>query len=219
MTIRLLTTGPFAGLPDGHFRTILADPPWTYKTFNGKPGIKAPPYPTMSLDEIKALPVADLAADGSWLFLWTTPCFLDFSRECMKAWGFRFSSVAFTWIKISRDGSIRRGLGKTTRKSSETVLLGKLGAPKILSRPDEVLLAMPRQHSRKPPEIMDRIEAFCPGPRIELFSRESRPNWTHWGLETGKFDEDLPDRKTPFLCGSSPLRKGRLERHDGQAHL
>jgi N6-adenosine-specific RNA methylase IME4 len=201
MTIRLLTTGPFAGLPDGHFRTILADPPWRFKTFSGKPGIKGPPYPTMSLDEIKALPVGDLAANGCWLFLWTTGTFLDLSREVMRAWGFRYSSTFGVWIRTTQDGRIRKGLGKTSRKSAEFVLLGKIGSPKILSRPDEVLLAPSKEHSRKPPQMLQRIEEFCPGPRIELFARERREGWTSWGNQIDYF---TPSHR-------APLQEGRLE--------
>jgi N6-adenosine-specific RNA methylase IME4 len=187
MTIRLLTTGPFAGLPDGRAKCIVADPPWKFRTYNGEPGIKAPPYPTMSLDAIKALPVADLAANGCWVFLWTTGTFLDMSRETMRAWGARFSSVAFTWVKVDANGKPRLGLGKTTRKSTEICLLGKIGSPRVLERVPELIVARVRAHSQKPEEFFHRVERFCDSPRIELFSRQRRPDWLSWGDQVDHF--------------------------------
>src|SRR3954462_739572 len=186
--MRLISDGPFAGLGDGHFGAIYADPPWHYVTYNGKRSSRSPRYQTMTLDAIQALPVCHLARNPSWLFLWTSPPFLALSLATMRAWGFRYSSTFTVWVKTTKDGRPRKGLGRTSRKSCEFVLLGKIGQPKILFCPDEILMACPREHSRKPAQVAERIEQFCPGPRIELFARESRPGWVSWGDQRTLFD-------------------------------
>lgn len=193
---------PFAGLEAHGYSCLLIDPPWKHTTWSDK-GItsRAPAhhYDVMTLPEIKALPVADLAGRDTHLFLWTTQPHLELSFQILKAWGFKYSSVAFTWVKLLRrydnpDGLIRprdvkRGTGYTTRKSTELVLLGRKGSPVRLSgNVDEVIFAPLREHSRKPDEQYPRIEAYCDGPRLELFGRQSRPGWTVWGDQATLFD-------------------------------
>lgn len=186
-------------LPSGPFRAIVADPPWR---FSG--GTKGRPqhYPRMSDTEIAVLPVGALADPaGCWLFLWVTSPKLPAAFAIAAAWGFRYSARAFVWIKTHRrldgagpalfvhPGSLHRGTGYTTRKNAEDCLLFRRGRPKRLARDVfEVIFAPPREHSRKPPEAAERIERFCEGPYLELFSRESRPGWSSWGTEAGKFD-------------------------------
>jgi len=109
-------------------------------------------------------------------------------------------------VKVDRTGKPRIGLGHTTRKSTELVLLGKIGAPRVLERVPELIVAPVREHSRKPDEFFHRVERFCAGPRIELFARERRPLWDSWGNEIDKFaglgTEADPNRERP---GTSPL--------------
>jgi N6-adenosine-specific RNA methylase IME4 len=153
----------------------------------------------MKLPEIKALPVGDLAAKDCHLFMWTTGPNLEQAFEVMKAWGFHYSSVAFTWVKLwnSRadtlfmtDNDFVIGLGHTTRKNTEYCLLGRKGSPKRRSKSvRELLIAARREHSRKPDEAVRRIEEYADGPYLELFARTSRPNWTAWGNQTDRFPE------------------------------
>jgi hypothetical protein len=119
----------------------------------------------------------------------------------MDAWGFRYSSVAFTWVKTNPKApvlfldhrSFHIGLGHTTRKNAEFCLLGRRGSPKRLSKAvRELIIAPRREHSRKPEEAYARIEQFCAGPRLELFGRQTRLGWEVWGNEATKFDAAVP---------------------------
>lgn len=200
---------PFADLPHGHFGTILADPPWHFRArtalqmsnWTSRRDAEKH-YAVLGADDIAALPVKQLAAKDAHLFLCVTgPC-LQQGFEVMEAWGFRYSAVAFTWIKLKRsfnanqlrvlptaESDLHVGLGLTTRKNAEFVLLGRRGnAKRIAKNVREVILAPVREHSRKPDEMFDRVQRYCAGPYLELFARTRRPGWTSWGLEVGKFD-------------------------------
>lgn len=199
-----MTTPP---LPEGPFSCVAADPPWYFRP-------RVPPvadhrfrrdveryYPTMRLDEIKALPVARIAARDAHLFLWATGPNLPQAFDVMAAWGFKYSGTAFVWVKIKRglseqqlriirmaDHNLHVGLGFTTRKNAEFCLLGRRGAPKRLARDvREIILAPVREHSRKPDEARERIERYCAGPYLELFARDRRPGWTSWGNDVDHF--------------------------------
>lgn len=190
-------TWPFGDLPPRSFRAISADPPWS---FSG--GTKSRPqhYTRMTDRELARLPVEDLAhPEGCWLFLWITSPKLPVAFRLAEAWGFRYSARAFVWIKTERaaaeplivfpqDG-LHTGTGYTTRKNAEDCLLFRRGAPQRLAADiHEVILSPIREHSRKPDAAYDRIRRFCPGPHLELFSRESRTGWEVFGNEAGKFD-------------------------------
>lgn len=189
----------------GGFGAILADCPWRFQVWSAKGLDRAPPYATMKLPEIMALPVADLAARDCILFLWATDPMLPQALEVGRAWGFTHKTTAFTWVKMRRAGSPRgllfkepehklfpMGPGYWTRANPETCLLFTRGKPKRLSRSVRQLLIAPRrEHSRKPDEQYARIEALCDGPYLELFARSRRSGWTAWGNEVGKFDPPL----------------------------
>jgi N6-adenosine-specific RNA methylase IME4 len=188
--------GPF---PEGPFRAVAADPPWTYHAFSTKGEGRSAQrhYPTMSLDAIKALPVADAAARDCHLFLWVTGPYLPKAFEVMEAWGFRYSAVAFTWVKLKRagqpllysEGAFHVGMGHTTRKNAEFCLLGRRGRPTRKNRAvRELIIAPVREHSRKPDETYDRIQTYCDGPYLELFARTQRPGWRCWGDQTNHFE-------------------------------
>lgn len=195
-------------LPRNHFGCILADPPWYFRPYadaeldTSSRAIEKH-YTTMRLPEIMALPVKDVAARDAHLFLWATgPC-LRQAFDVIDAWGFRYSGVAFTWIKLKRSMDARQlrmipaeesdlhiGLGFTTRKNAEFCLLARRGnAKRNAADVREIILAPVREHSRKPEEARDRIERYCVGPYLELFARQQRPNWTSWGNETDKFQD------------------------------
>jgi N6-adenosine-specific RNA methylase IME4 len=194
---------------EGGFGVIASDPPWAFKAY-------APPaedaeyrrdtevhYSTMDLPAIKAMPVADVAAKDCHLFLWTTGPHLPQALEVMTAWGFTYSGIGFTWIKLRRSlnpdllcviGDVERelhlGLGHGTRKNSEICLHGRRGSPRRLAKDvREVIISPVREHSRKPEQFFERVERFCAGPRLDMFARSSRPGWTAFGNEVEKFDE------------------------------
>lgn len=150
-------------------------------------------YPTMPLDEIKVVPVASLAATDCCLFLWTIDSFLPAALQVGIAWGFVFKTVAFYWVKTARSHSTARpfpmGTGYWTRANPEQCLLFTRGRPKRLSGGvEKLIVAQRREHSRKPDEQYDRIEALVAGPYCELFARHRRPGWDAWGNQ-------LPEQK------------------------
>jgi N6-adenosine-specific RNA methylase IME4 len=191
-------------LPAGPFDVVCADPPWNFKANSvAAPGRNARRhYATMSLDDIAALPVKERVADNAALFLWITGPFLAIGAHLpiMKAWGFKPSGVAFTWVKLNAKAptlfftrqDLFIGGGLTTRKNAEVCLLGKRGRSLRQSAAvREVIIDPRREHSRKPEEFRDRVDQYVgPDARIlELFARSSRPGWTTWGAEAEKFDE------------------------------
>jgi N6-adenosine-specific RNA methylase IME4 len=191
--------GPFAGVtvPPGGFRKIYADPAWGWRTWNALDKVPhrgaVAPYEPMTRDQLTALPVADLAASNCALFMWTVSSHLDQAIDLGRAWGFTFRSVAFIWIKTDKQGKPRMSLGRWTRQEAEVCLLFARGRPPRRPKPigtnvRQVIMAQRREHSRKPDEIRERIDALVEGPAIELFSRSSAPGWAAWGDEVGKFD-------------------------------
>ena len=171
------------------YNIIYADPPWTFKTFSVKGKEKKSAenhYPCMSKADIQALPIKELADKDCVLFLWVTmPC-LEEGLELIKAWGFEYKTCAFTWVKRNKKSdSWFWGLGYWTRANSELCLLATKGHPKRLSKSvHQVCDARIMEHSKKPPEIRDRIVQLCGDlPRIELFARQYAEGWDCWGNE------------------------------------
>lgn len=192
-------------LPSASFAAILADPPWSYSVFSekGKGRSAEQHYATMNLDDICALPVGSIAQKNSHLFMWVTgPCLVrGMHIPVMEAWGFTPSSDVFVWLKAKRgdfengcffldETVFSKGMGHTSRKNAEYVILGRRGSPRRLSKSiHQIIVAPRREHSRKPDEIYARIEAYTDGPYIELFARQSRQGWSSWGNQKTKFDE------------------------------
>ena len=195
----------------GEYAMIAADPPWHFRArtalqmsnwTNRRDVVKH--YAVLGVDDIAALPVKDIAAPDAHLLLWITgPLFVEGKHlPIMKAWGFKPSSVAFTWVKLKRSIDTRQlrltatmesdlhvGLGLTTRKNAEFVVLGRRGNAKRLSKSvREIILSPVREHSRKPDEFYRRAMQYAAGPYLELFARQTRPGWDSWGNEVGKFD-------------------------------
>ena len=185
----------FAGTVRGRkFATILADPPWRFQNRTGK---MAPEhgrlarYSTMDLDAIKDLPVAEAAADPAHLYLWVPNALLPEGLAVMAAWGFAYKSN-IVWHKVRKDGgSDGRGVGFYFRNVTELVLFGVRGKNARTGpagrRQVNLLGTRKREHSRKPDELYDLIEACSPGPRLELFARGSRPGWTTWGDQAADY--------------------------------
>jgi N6-adenosine-specific RNA methylase IME4 len=159
---------PLPTVPGG-FRCLVCDPPWLFKSNSvAKPGRNAlRHYNCMSLAEIEAMPVAEIAADDAALFLWVPGPFLATGAHVriMKAWGFKPTASGFVWVKTNRDGSLFCGTGFTTRKNAEFCILGKRGrSVRRAADVREVIMSPRREHSRKPPEFYDRVLRYSAGP-------------------------------------------------------
>lgn len=180
------------------YATILADPPWAQtmgnKRIRTKGGAPAGglPYPTMALEDIKAMPVRELAAEGAHLWLWTTNEFLRAGFDVMEAWGFKYLAPVH-WVKPS-------GIGNWFVHRTQTMLFGykdRCEFPMARYRPNLIETGDPAAHSAKPDATYRYIESISPEPRLELFARPwtplfpKRDGWHHWGNEMAS-DVALP---------------------------
>jgi N6-adenosine-specific RNA methylase IME4 len=179
------------------YGTILADPPWRFQNRTGKVAPehrRLARYATMTLDEIAALPVAGMAAEPCHLYLWVPNALLEDGLAVMRAWGFRYVSN-IVWHKIRKDGGPDgRGVGFYFRNVTELVLFGVRGKNARTLAPGRrqvnYLATRKREHSRKPDELYDIVEACSPGPRVELFARTRRAGWSvEWSPEAQRFAE------------------------------
>jgi len=181
-------------LEPNHYKVIYADPPWTFGTYSRKGKGRSPEayYDCMSLADIEALPVAEWAAEHCALFLWTTDPMLEKAFAVIRAWGFTYKTIGFYWVKLNKSATrpvfgasdFFTGLGFWTRANPELCLLATRGHPRRRRADVPKLIVSPRrEHSRKPDEVYDRIEALCEGPYLEMFARSERPGWRPWGLE------------------------------------
>jgi N6-adenosine-specific RNA methylase IME4 len=177
------------------FHTVLADPPWRFQNRTGK---MAPEhrrlnrYDTMELPEIQALPVAQLVTDPAHLYLWVPNALLPEGLAVMKSWGFAYKSN-IVWHKIRKDGgSDGRGVGFYFRNVTELVLFGVRGKNARTLKPGRTQVNLvptrKREHSRKPDEMYDLIEACSRGPFLEMFGRGPRKNWATWGHEAEDYN-------------------------------
>jgi len=151
----------------------------------------------MTIKEIRALPVGDLAAQNSALFLWATDPLLPEAFKLIDAWGFNYKTIAFVWAKLNASApkltfserDFFTGMGYWTRANPELCLLATKGKPKRLSKAvRRLVIDHRREHSRKPDSVAERIvDLMGDVPRIELFARDQRTGWEIWGNETGKF--------------------------------
>ncbi len=184
----------------GTYRVVYADPPWRFATWSARGKGRSPEawYDCLDLPAIKALPVAEWAAEDAVLFLWATDPLLDRALEVVRAWGFTYKTVGFYWVKLNPSGrGFHKGLGFWTRANPEPCLLATRGRPGRLARDvEKLVVATRREHSRKPEEVAARIERLVAGPYLELFARASRPGWDAWGLEAGRLDGGCrPERR------------------------
>lgn len=185
------------GIEGKRYACIYADPPWTFKRYSNIDPSRAPEahYDTMSLEEIKRLPVAAHAERDCLLLLWACDPLLPQALEVIEAWGFKFKTVGFYWTKLNKSGNgLFTGLGYWARANPEQCLLATRGHPKRQSKSVKKLIQTPRrEHSRKPDEVYDRIEQLVDGPYLEMFARQSRPGWDTFGNETTRFQPTDPD--------------------------
>lgn len=174
---------------DGGFKTILADPPWRFANRTGKVAPehkRLDRYGTMSLDEIRALPVGDVAAQNAHLYLWVPNALLPEGLRVMEDWGFRYVSNV-VWAKRRKDGGPDgRGVGFYFRNVTELLLFGVKGSMRTLQpgrSQVNMIESRKREHSRKPDEQYPLIENCSPSPRLEMFARYAREGWATWGNE------------------------------------
>lgn len=190
----------FFGMPAPltKYGIIYADPPWTYEVSEGRFGCVHHHYSTMTSADIWKMPVHQLAADNCALLLWATaPKILD-AIMTVRYWGFDYKTIHHVWVKTTKEGApIRNGIGSYARPCAEFLLVGVKGQLKYLknqalaTRVQQLFMGARRGHSRKPIEVIERIETFFLPElqRIELFARERRPGWDAWGNEVEKFLE------------------------------
>jgi N6-adenosine-specific RNA methylase IME4 len=183
------------------FSTVVADPPWNvkagpgnmpYTIVDGKQVWDAQSrpsrdlaYPSMTVADIAALPVADLCAPDAHLYLWTINKYVDEAFDVARAWGFKYSTM-LTWNKKPMGG----GLGGCYGINSEFILFCRRGSLKALGRQKRTVFDWKRpykngypQHSAKPPEFFEMVAAMSPGPHLEMFARNPRADWSVWGNE------------------------------------
>lgn len=211
--------------PVGGYRVILADPAWPWKARSEKGMGKSPEahYQTMTIDEIKAIPVEALAAKDAVLLLWVTWPLMPIWNSVIKAWGFEYAGLGWEWRKFNpATGKYAFGPGYGTRKNLEPCLLATRGNPSLKQElpgdllgvgsipagvrsvrdwiefwPDAEIRAPKREHSRKPDEQYLNTETMFDGAYAELFSRSGRNGWTSFGNEVGTFDGDAVPAGTP----------------------
>lgn len=181
------------------FHTVLADPPWQFQNKTGK---VAPEhkrlnrYGTMKLEDICSLPVAQVCLEPAHLYLWVPNALLPEGLRVMAAWGFQYKSN-IVWHKVRKDGGPDgRGVGFYFRNTTELILFGVRGKNARTLAPGRkqvnIIKSMKREHSRKPDEQYQLIEACSPGDYLEMFARGSRQGWVSWGNQSEEYFPDWP---------------------------
>lgn len=170
------------------YKIIYADPPWSFKVWSKKGLDRSAEnhYRTMSKESIQNIPIVKLSDKDCALFLWVTAPCLEEGLELIKAWGFKYKTIAFSWIKKNKKSdSLFWGMGYWTRANTELCLLATRGKPKRISASVHSVVVTPiESHSKKPQEVRNRIVSLMGNiPRIELFARQKTEGWDIWGNE------------------------------------
>jgi N6-adenosine-specific RNA methylase IME4 len=184
--------------PNRKYNVIYADPCWQYNARNNTKtrfgGGAMGHYDTMTIEDIKSLPVQSICDDNCVLYLWVTFPKLQQGLDVIKAWGFEYKTLGFSWHKITKSGKLFFGIGSYTKSNCEVCLFATKGKVGIKKAPHKMVIqsncvssainAEKEQHSKKPSEVRDRIvELWGDVPRIELFARQSVIGWDNWGNE------------------------------------
>lgn len=199
------------------FATVLADPPWQFQNRTGK---MAPEhrrlsrYPTLTLDDIKELPVSRITEKTAHLYLWVPNALLAEGLQVMESWGFTYKTNLI-WYKVRKDGGPdRRGVGFYFRNVTEIILFGVKGANARTLQPgrsqENILVSQKREHSRKPDEQYKLIEACSWGPRIELFARGARDGWFVWGNQSDDYSPDWDTYTNHSQSHAVDIKQGKL---------
>ena len=175
-------------LKRGHYSLITIDPPWPHEHWGKEATANARPYRTMTIPEIKAMPVGELAAKDCLLLLWVVAPQLDIGIECMTAWGFTYRSFMH-WRKVYESGLPAMGQGKRVRTMGELCLLGTIGEPRHKPFRGD-FPGIRREHSRKPETFYYQIDKCCPGltNRADVFTCETREGYDAFGDQANKYD-------------------------------
>jgi N6-adenosine-specific RNA methylase IME4 len=181
-----------------HYGTILIDPPWRFQNRTGKVApehLRLNRYSTLSLEDMKKLPVGELGATSSHLYMWCPNALLPDGLELMKAWGYSYKTNLI-WYKVRKDGGPDgRGVGFYFRNVTEVVLFGIKGKLRTLPparSQTNIIVQRKREHSKKPDEQYQLIEDCSPGPHLELFARERQPGWDAWGDQVDTYEQSRP---------------------------
>jgi len=192
-------------IPLFRYRVIYADPPWYFENYSkkGEGRNAVAHYDCMDIEAIKAMNVGHMAAQDCVLFLWVTNPMLEAGLDVMRAWGFTFKAVGFTWAKVTKQGlrepripitddyNWRMNNGYWTRQNTEMCLIGvmgKIARNEVATNVRELIVAPMGDHSQKPHATYARIERLVDGPYLELFARNARHGWDSFGDEVGKYD-------------------------------
>jgi N6-adenosine-specific RNA methylase IME4 len=186
----------FNDFPVGQFDVIYMDPPWSYyndmsvtpdqnKSTDGMSKLK---YPVLGSEDLKKLPIQQIAAKDSLLFIWTTDYHLKLAVELIHQWGFTYKTVGFIWMKLTKSGIPVSFMGAYTKKSGvELCLLATKGNPHPLvinHKVGSLVMSQRQEHSRKPEEVRIRIDQLVGNvKKVELFARSKSPGWVSWGNE------------------------------------
>lgn len=195
---------PWPAVPDQRYACLALDPPWHFRSrapSQNPESVRSPQkhYATADINHLRSLPVKQIAAPDAHVFLWITGplAAMGVHNLLFKQWGVKASSLAFVWIKLVSDfderellrtplldADLHMGTGFTTRQNAELCFLGRIGSP-ARRRADirQVIISRRREHSRKPEEFFKRVEFYCDGPRIDMFSGSAakREQWDSWG--------------------------------------
>ena len=186
--------------PKKTYDVIYADPCWQYGSKSYQDGNRQMKsldnyYETMPTKEIAKLPVQSISNDDCVCFMWVTDSHLADGLEVMKEWGFNYKTIAFTWVKQTKNGNTCYNFSPYTLKSTEICIVGvkgKLGNVKAVNTIKGLVFAERTIHSRKPSQIRDLISEWCGNkPRIELFARERVDGWDCWGNEVSTEHQEV----------------------------
>lgn len=169
------------------------DPPWSYSLRKSdKTHRNRIPYESMTIEKILELPIPSLAASDCVLWLWYTNNHVLEAGDCLRHWGFTLKTI-LTWEKVTKTGNPRIGVGHWLRNCTEHCFLAVRGKPKsfrgkgLLTNQSTVIRAERREHSRKPEQFYQMVEHLCPGSKLEMFSRQRRDGWHHYGDQVDMF--------------------------------
>lgn len=177
------------------YNIIYADPPWQFgsKAYQDNSrtmlSLDKTQYPTMTIDEIKNLPIKNIIADNAACFLWVTDSHLKEGLEVLESWGFKYKTIAFNWIKHYESGEVCVNFAPWTLKSWEICLLGFKGSMGKFKKSNNVrglITSIRTKHSKKPEEARNKIITLFGDsiPKLELFARQKHKGWDSWGNET-----------------------------------
>ena len=169
------------------YKICLCDPAWSFETYSDKGRDRSPDYHLSSLDRMKSLTVPDIMDKDSVCVMWATYPQLPEALELLEAWGYKYTTTLFTWVKLNKTGQgYFMGLGYYTRANPEIAILGKRGKglPVLSHDIPNLIVSRIRKHSQKPDEVRDKIvQLFGDLPRIELFARRRWTGWSAWGSD------------------------------------